>query len=182
MVSLSEKQKFVIENLKDQEKMCVEKYQRGEAAAKDPELKELFRSIGKEEQQHYNSLDQLLHGTVVKVNTVDKAGTDYKPEAAYVGNFSQSDKENDKFLCTDSITTEKYVSSAYNFELFQFADPDVRRLLNDIETEEQNLTILLIFLPVFLPDRCGLSCIPQGVPFRIETFLKSDPQIQARHF
>ena len=138
MVNLSEKQKFVIENLKDQEKMCVEKYERGEAAAKDPELKSLFHSIGQEEQQHYDSLDKLLHGTVVQVNTVDKAGVDYQPKATYTGEFVQADKENDKFLCTDSITTEKYVSSAYNFELFQFADPDVRRLLNDIETEEQN--------------------------------------------
>ena len=41
-------------------------------------------------------------------------------------------------ICTDCIATEKYVSGAYNNQLFQFAEPDVRRLFNDIQTEEQN--------------------------------------------
>ena len=138
MITITEKQKFVIQNLKDQEKMCVEKYDRGEKAAKDPVLKDLFQSIKKEEQKHYHSLEQLLNGNIPEVNTIDQAAKGYEPKASYTGNFNQEDKENDKFLCTDAITTEKYVSSAYNFELFQFADSDVRRLLNDIETEEQN--------------------------------------------
>ena len=138
MINITEKQKFIIQNLKDQEKMCVEKYKRGEKEANDAVLKDLFRSIKEEEQKHYDSLDKLLNGTVVQVNTKDKAGKEYEPIASYIGSFDQTEKENDQFLCTDAITTEKYVSSAYNFELFQFADSDIRRLLNDIETEEQN--------------------------------------------
>jgi Mn-containing catalase len=48
------------------------------------------------------------------------------------------EKEHDSFLCTDAIAMEKYVSSAYNFDLFQFGNSKLRKLLNDIETEEQN--------------------------------------------
>lgn len=39
---------------------------------------------------------------------------------------------------TDCIGTEKLVSSTYNTEVFAFADPDVRKLLADIQIEEQN--------------------------------------------
>lgn len=138
MVNLTEQQTFVVKNLMDQERMCVEKYTRGEKEAKDPVLKELFATIKKEEQQHYNSLSQLLEGNVPEVNTRDEAGMSYCPKATYVGDYNATDKENDKFLCTDAIATEKYVSSAYNYELFQFGAPNVRRLLNDMETEEQN--------------------------------------------
>lgn len=138
MINLTEKERFLIQDLQDQEKLCIEKYTNNESCAKDTELKNLFASIKKEEQQHYNSLEQLLNGTVPAVNSNDKAGKDYNPTATYVENFNQTDKDNDKFLCTDSIATEKYVSSAYNYDLFQFGDSDVRRLLNDIQTEEQN--------------------------------------------
>ena len=33
---------------------------------------------------------------------------------------------------------EKYVSGAYNFDLFQFGNSKLRKLLADIEVEEQN--------------------------------------------
>jgi rubrerythrin len=138
MLNISEKERFIIKDLQDQEKLCIDKYTKNENAAKDTELKNLFNSIKKEEQKHYDSLDRLLNGTVPSVNSKDSAGKDYNPTATYVGGFNQADKDSDAFLCTDAITTEKYVASAYNFDLFQFGDSDVRKLLNDIETEEQN--------------------------------------------
>ncbi len=138
MINISEKERYIITNLQDQEKLCIEKYGKYEEQAKDSELKNLFSSIKESERQHYDSLGQLLNGTVPAVNSNDTAGKDYSPTATYTGNFSESDKSNDQFLCTDAITTEKYVSSAYNSDLFQFGNSDVRRLLNDIQTEEQN--------------------------------------------
>ncbi|WBY64948.1 MAG: Ferritin-like domain-containing protein [Thermocaproicibacter melissae] len=138
MVTLSQKERFLIQDLQDQEKLCIEKYEKNQTAAKDTVLKDLFGELKKDEQRHYDSLGQVLNGTVPSVNTNDTAGKDYNPKATYTGNFNQADKDNDSFLCTDSISVEKYVSSAYNFNLFQFGNSDVRRLLNDIETEEQN--------------------------------------------
>jgi rubrerythrin len=138
MINLTEKESYLIKDLQDQEKLCIDKYTNNENAAKDEVLKELFGTIKQEEQKHYDSLEQLLNGTVPAVNSKDTAGKEYNPSATYVGNFNQADKESDKFLCTDAITTEKYVASAYNYELFQFGNSDVRKLLNDIETEEQN--------------------------------------------
>lgn len=139
MQPLSDSLRYIVQDLRDQEKLCVEKYSKYEEYAKDPELKNLFNKIHGSEQQHYESLSSLLNGTCPTVNSQKESeGEKYNPKATYTGNFNQQDKENDKFLCTDQIATEKYVSSAYNFDLYQFGDTNVRKLLNDIETEEQN--------------------------------------------
>ncbi len=138
MINISEKERFILRDLQDQEKLCIEKYAKNENSAKDTELKSLFKSIMQEEQKHYDSLEQLLNGKVPSVNSNDTAGKDYNPTASYAGSFNPTDKDSDKFLCTDAITTEKYVASAYNYDLFQFGNSDVRKLLNDIQTEEQN--------------------------------------------
>lgn len=135
---LTEKQKDLIKDLQTQEKLCIEKYGHYQNLAKDSELKNLFGSLKKEEERHLQSLTQLLNGTCPSVDTKDNSGMLYNPTATYTGSFKQEDKDFDKFLCTDCIATEKYVSSTYNDQLFQFADANVRRLFNDIQTEEQN--------------------------------------------
>lgn len=58
--------------------------------------------------------------------------TQYSPKANYDNAAYNADKEDDQFLCTDAIATEKYVSSAYNNDLFQFASTEVRETLNHI--------------------------------------------------
>jgi len=44
----------------------------------------------------------------------------------------------DSFLATDCIATEKMVSGEYNSDVFVFADTSIRKLLADIQIEEQN--------------------------------------------
>ena len=137
MNNLSEKERFLIKDLQDQEKLCIDKYAKNENSAQDAVLKNLFSSIKQDEQKHYDSLGQVLNGTVPSVSSAGQAGMNYNPTATYTGSYNQADKDNDAFLCTDAITTEKYVSGAYNFNLFQFGDTNIRKLLNDIESEEQ---------------------------------------------
>lgn len=138
MYQPTEKERFLLNDLRSQEKLCIDKYTRYEGEAKDSELKNLFSSIKQTEQKHYDSLGQVLEGNIPQVSAGNPAGEDYNPKATYVGSYNQQDKDNDSFLCTDAITMEKYVAGAYNFQLFQFGNPEMRRLLNDIETEEQN--------------------------------------------
>lgn len=135
---LKEKERTTIEDLKTQEKSCIEKYERYAAQAKDPELKNLFQTLQQEEQQHYDSLDQVLNGTVPQCNCNDSAGQKYEPKATYSSISSEEDKQNDAFLATDCIGTEKLVSGEYNSEVFAFEDSQVRKLLADIQVEEQN--------------------------------------------
>ena len=51
---------------------------------------------------------------------------------------SPEDKQHDAFLATDCIGTEKLVSGTYNDDVFAFGDSGVRKLLADIQIEEQN--------------------------------------------
>ncbi len=48
------------------------------------------------------------------------------------------DKKHDEFLATDCIGTEKLVSGEYNTDVFVFGDTAIRKLLADIQVEEQN--------------------------------------------
>ena len=110
----------VITELQTQEKNCVEKYRRYKEQAKDEELKNLFGEIEQLEQKHYDTLGQVLNGDVPCCDCNDE------------------DKQADNFLVTDCIGTEKMVSSEYNTNVFRFGEPSVRKLLADIQVEEQN--------------------------------------------
>lgn len=135
---LKEKERSVIEDLQTQEKSCVEKYGKYAEQARDPELKNLFRNIQQEEQKHYESLSMILSGSVPECNCNDRSGKDYQPKAVYTAMSSPEDKQHDAFLATDCIGTEKLVSGTYNDDVFAFEDSGVRKLLADIQIEEQN--------------------------------------------
>ena len=59
---LTEKETNAIEDLKTQEQACIEKYTKYSNQAKDPVLKELFEEIARDEQKHFDSLDQVIKG------------------------------------------------------------------------------------------------------------------------
>ncbi len=135
---LTEAEMNQIKNLQTQEASCVEKYARFTNEAHDPVLKELFSTIHKAEQEHYNSLGQVLNGTVPPCNCNDCKGKNYAPIASYTAMDNSSEKQSDAFLATDAIATEKLVSSELNSGVFVFSNSDIRKLLADIQIEEQN--------------------------------------------
>ena len=92
----------------------------------------------KKEQTHYDSLTQVLDGTVPSSNCNDSDGRDYEPRAIYTAASQSEDKMHDAFLATDAIGTEKLVSGEYNTNVFMFGDSDLRKLMADIQVEEQN--------------------------------------------
>ena len=51
---------------------------------------------------------------------------------------NSENKKNDCFLATDCIGTEKMVSGEYNSNVFVFEESNLRKLLADIQVEEQN--------------------------------------------
>lgn len=138
MIVLNEKESAAIKDLQTQEQSCIEKYQRYSREAKDPVLSNLFTELHEKEQEHYNSLSQVLGGTVPQCDCNDSDGKNYNPTATYTSDSNTEDKKNDCFLATDCIGTEKLVSSEYNTDVFVFGNSDVRKLLADIQIEEQN--------------------------------------------
>ncbi|MGN1170910.1 MAG: spore coat protein, partial [Lachnospiraceae bacterium] len=77
-------------------------------------------------------------GTVPSCNCNDSDGKSYTPKATYDAMTNSEQKQNDCFLATDCIGTEKMVSSEYNTNVFTCGNSDVRKLLADIQIEEQN--------------------------------------------
>lgn len=137
-MQLSQQEATVIKDLQQQEKSCVDKYRFYEESANDRQLKDLFRRIGDEEQEHFDSLGKLLKGEMPMVKDATTGTEGYTPTMTYSESDNSDAKKHDDFLCTDLIATEKLVSSTYNNDLFRFAATGVRKLLNHIQTEEQN--------------------------------------------
>lgn len=132
---LTEQETMLLNDLKQQEKLCMDKYEFYSKEAKDQELKQLFGRIKDEETEHHETINKLLAGDTPDVGTAQPPT--YQPKASYNASGADENKQHDSLLCSDSIATEKYVSSAYNTDLFSFASPKVRSILNHIQTEEQ---------------------------------------------
>lgn len=135
---LTQKEITVVEDLKTQEQACIDKYHKYSQEARDQVLRDLFSDLEKEEQKHFDSLDQVLKGSVPKCDCNDSKGRDYEPKATYKALDNSEDKKHDCFLATDCIGSEKLVSGEYNSDVFAFGESDVRKLLADIQVEEQN--------------------------------------------
>ncbi len=135
---LTEKEATTIKDLQTQEECCIKKYEKYSGQAHDTELRSLFQTLKGNEQEHYNSLGQVLKGTVPSCDCNDTAGRDYQPKRTYDQMTNSQEKQEDAFLATDCIGTEKLVSSEYNTNVFTCSDSELRRLLADIQIEEQN--------------------------------------------
>lgn len=135
-MKLNQKETQLITELKNQEELCIQKYDFYSETATDPELKSLFKKISGHEKQHYDMLDSLLKGSMPQIKNRKPEAVSYEPKATHPGGTKE--KNFDKFLCTDIITTEKYAAADYNNDLFYFASSEVRNVLNAIMTDEQN--------------------------------------------
>jgi spore coat protein CotF len=69
-IELSQKERMLLEDDKNQEEICVTKYKSYAQQAKDPELKQLFNTLSSEEQHHYDMVDQMLKGQEVSSNQI----------------------------------------------------------------------------------------------------------------
>jgi spore coat protein CotF len=134
-ITLSQKERMLLEDQKTHEQICIEKYTNYANQAKDSQLKDIFNANGQVERTHLDSINQLLSGNIPQTNQQQNQGqnTQQNMNTMQSGNASLSDKD----MCTDLLMTEKYVSGAYDTAIFEFRDTRVRDVLNHIQKEEQ---------------------------------------------
>lgn len=142
MINLTTKERLLLEDEKSHETLCVSKYNDYSNRAKCPELKNLFSSLAQKEQQHLDSINQILNGTVPNVNSGNQNSQSQQMSQDNTNSMQNNSSNNtydegDKMLCQDSLSTEKYVSSTYNTAIFEFKDKNIRQVLNHIQKEEQ---------------------------------------------
>ncbi|MEG1523476.1 MAG: spore coat protein [Clostridia bacterium] len=134
-MQLTQKETMLLQDLKSQEQLCVEKYRKYTEQTCDEPLKKLFASIGQTEQTHLDTITQMLSGTVpMMTGGSDSSQQQATPQAS----CSENEKKQDAYLCQDALGTEKHVSSTYNTCIFEFKDAQARNVLNHIQKEEQD--------------------------------------------
>ena len=148
MINLNTKERMLLQDEKSHEELCIQKYQDYANKACDPELSSLFTQLSQKEQQHLNTINQILSGTVPNGQQSGGQGqqggqNQQSQQSNLSSNMSNSTPQTqtasnlDKFLCQDSLSTEKYVSSTYGTTIFEFRDKNIRNVLNHIQKEEQ---------------------------------------------
>lgn len=139
-VNLSQKERMLLEDQKSHEEVCIQKYTNYANQAKDPQLKQLFTQYAQEEQQHYDTINQILSGTIPNMSQQQNQQNQQKQQMnSQTGGTTGMTNESDAALCTDLLMTEKYVSSAYNTAIFECRDTNLRDVLNHIQKKNNNM-------------------------------------------
>ena len=150
-MNLTPKEESLLQELRAQERLCVEKYGRYAAEARDQALKDLFAGIGQTESRHLQTLDQISAGSPPRqMQQGQQSQQGQQMQQGQQGQQSQRSRQSaprpdrsspdwqqDSFLCSDALTTEKHASGFYDTSIFEFRDPAVRAALNHIQSEEQ---------------------------------------------
>ena len=133
----TQKEKSFLKDLKEQEQLCMQKYDQYASDSYDEYLADLFSQLRENEQQHLDTIVQIMKGKIPVMQS--GGGNSQQPNLAPTYDMASSDpnKEKDSYLCNDSLSTEKHVSSLYNTSVFEFRDPSIRNALNHIQKEEQ---------------------------------------------
>jgi len=143
-INLTQKERTLLEDQKSHEEICIKKYNNYANQAECPELKQMFQTFAQQEQQHLNSINQMLNGQVPNVQQSQQQGQQQQSQGQQQVQQGQQEQQqagminsSDADLCTDMLMTEKYVSSAYNTAVFEFTNTNAREVLNHIQKEEQ---------------------------------------------
>lgn len=161
-VTLSTKERYLLEDQKSHEEQCILKYDNYANLATDTELKSIFKNISQIEREHLQTINQLLNGQIPSTTGQGSSGLQQQQNQQQQQQQSQQQQnrqENvmpmtqqvsngqsvvngfnitDKEMCIDMLNTEKYVSGTYDTAIFEFKDTRIRDVLNHIQKEEQH--------------------------------------------
>ncbi|NLW24620.1 MAG: spore coat protein, partial [Clostridia bacterium] len=135
-----QKEKLLLQDQKKHEELCIQKYQNYAQQAQDPQLKQLFNSLAQKEQQHLNTINQILNGQIPNIQgSQQQQQQQIQQQTLTVPNQMQGAMNNqqDASLCNDMLLTEKYVSGTYDTTIFECTNSNIRQVLNHIQKEEQ---------------------------------------------
>ena len=134
-MQVTEKEKGLLKDMRDQEKLCIEKYEKYAACASKDELKDLFSSMAKVEREHHRTIVSMMDGKTEEIT--GPISNSNNCNCGNAGYDNEQSRENDAFMCRDMLATEKHTSALYNTCVFEFTSPQARKMLNHIQAEEQ---------------------------------------------
>ena len=137
-MQLSQKETELLKDMKNTEKLCIDKYSKAAEETYDPQLKQLCINISQVEQGHLDTLTKIENGQSTPSSGGSGGQGQQKPVfTEYYGPADSEEKKRDSFLANDLLTTEKHASHLYDTCVFEFKDENIRNTINHIQKEEQ---------------------------------------------
>lgn len=137
-MKLTQKETMLLQDLKTSEEICIEKYNQYAKKAEDQALADLFLTIRAKEEEHLETINSLMAGTVpLMAGGQGQNGQDRSSQPGSGQAAQKSHSKTDEYLLKDALDTEKHVSSVYDTCIFEFTDAGARQALNHIQKEEQ---------------------------------------------
>jgi spore coat protein CotF len=149
MNNLTQKEMTLLQDQKTHEEICIKKYNDYANQAVDSQLKQIFSATAQQEQQHLDTINQIMNGQVPNMSQNQQQQGQQQQQsqqqqqgtqgqnAQGMQSMSTGSGKNDTDLCNDMLMTEKYVSGAYDNAIYEFRDTNIRQTLNHIQKEEQ---------------------------------------------
>ena len=159
---LTQKEQQLLSDQLNHEKVCIEKYNNYAQQVKDPQLKQMFSQYASEEQNHYDTVSQLLAGQQVNMSMSASASQGSRQgqpgqqrqgqrqswegaalqEVGLLGGAGDAGgagmtNQGDATILGDMLMSEKFISGAYDTAIFESANSNVRQALQHIQKEEQ---------------------------------------------
>lgn len=155
---LTQKETMYLKDAKSHEELCVAKYNSYSNQVSDLQLSALLKQIAQHEQQHLNTINQMLQGQIPTMGGSggqqgQQQGMQQSQLSAQSGSGMQATSGggqqmqsgsnmsgqplNDQQICQDLLTTEKAIAAMYNTATFEFTNPQLRQVLAHIQQEEQ---------------------------------------------
>lgn len=118
-INLTAKERTLLEDQRSHEEICVQKYSNYAQQASDRQLKALFQNHAQIEQEHLNTINQLLSGQVPQLNQQGGGGGSQQQLQGQQQQGQQMSsillqqgsaagfQASDQALCTDMLMTEK---------------------------------------------------------------------------
>ena len=79
-ITLTQKERMLLEDQKSHEELCIEKYTNYEKQAQDIQLKQICNANGQVERTHLNTINQLLSGNVPDMNQNQNQKSKFNPK------------------------------------------------------------------------------------------------------
>ncbi len=138
-INLTQKEQMLLQDQKSHEELCIQKYTNYANQTQDPQLKQLFTTYASQEQQHLNTINQILSGQIPQMTQSQGQQQNQQQLGTQMQSAGQTGmpNQNDASLCNDLLMSEKYISGAYNTAIFECTNSNIRQVLNHIQKEEQ---------------------------------------------
>ena len=94
----NQKEMSLLQDLKKSEQLCIEKYTQYADKACSTELKNLFNEIKSKEQQHLQTIEQIINGAVPAMNA-SQGNSSQSCTTTVNYNNDQQGYQNDSYLC-----------------------------------------------------------------------------------